>query len=183
MTNRRITLLTLAAALLVTLLVPATDVSAQSNDPWWGRIRRDRWHDDRYGRYDYRALRDAIRRVDDRSDDLENRLDDALDRSRYDDTRREDRINNFGREFRSAARRLRDRFNERDPRRSESEARQLLQIASRLDRFLDRNRLDGRVESEWNNISSSLRLIADAYNIRYNDRDYGRGRNNRRWPF
>ncbi|HEX8474285.1 MAG TPA: hypothetical protein VF666_09660 [Pyrinomonadaceae bacterium] len=182
MTNRRI-FSTVVAAAFVALLLPVLTASAQSNEPWWSRGRnRD---NDRYGRgYDYRGLRDAIRRVEDRSDDFENRLDSALDRSRYDDTYREDRINQAGRDFRTAASRLRNRFNERDLNRSQSEARELLQVAARIDRFLSRNRLDGRVESEWSRMRSDLRLIADAYNIRFNNGGYGRDRNNgRRWPY
>lgn len=179
MHNRR-NLLTYAAVALFALLLPMSTASAQWNDPWWSRNRRQ---DDRYGRgYDQRGLRDAIRRVADRSDDFQDRLDSALDHSRYDDTRREDRINNIGREFRDAARRLRDRYRENDPYRSQSEARQLLSIASRIDRFLSRNRLDSRVEGEWNRLRYDLNVIANAYGMGYGGRDgyYGRDDDYRR---
>lgn len=177
-------LFTFAAAAFIALLLPLFTASAQSNDPWWSRGRN---RDDRYNRhYNSRALREAVRRVEERSDDFQDRLDSALDRSRYDDTQREDRINGVGREFRDAARRLRDRFRENDIYRSESDARQLLRIASRIDRFLSRNRLDGRVISEWSRMRSDLNLIADAYNFRNGgydrDDDYRRNRPNRRFP-
>lgn len=193
MTNRRRTLAGAFAA-LIALLLPTLTASAQSNVPWWGRGRDTR--NDRY-RYDTRAVRDAVRRVESRSDDFQDHLDSALDRSRYDDSRREDRINQTARDFRNAARRLRDRFNERDLYRSESEARQLVQIGSRIGQFMSRNRLDSRTVSDWNEISYNLRVIADAYNLNYrdgggyygNDDDYRRDRdrdrdrdNNRRWP-
>lgn len=164
-----------------------TTASAQSG-PWWER-GRDR--DDRNYGYNQRGLREAIRRVDDRSDDFKDQVDRALDRSRYDDTRREDRINDVARDFRNAARSLKNRFNERDLYRSENEARRLLQLGSQIDRVISRNNIDSRTRNEWSRISNDLRIIADAYNIRTRDRDYGngRGRNrrnddrDRRWPF
>jgi hypothetical protein len=177
MTNRRRNLLSFAFAALVALLLPALDASAQV--PTWGR-NRDYGNDRHYG-YDTRGLRDAIRRVESRSDDFQNHVDRALDRSRYDDTRREDRINDIAREFRNASQRLRSRFNERDINRSSNEARQLLQIASRIDRFMSRNRLDSRAESEWSQMRSDLRVIANAYRIgmndSYDDGYYRRGQN------
>jgi hypothetical protein len=177
MTNRRITLLTVALGALMTLALPMLTTSAQ--EPWWRRGDNNRRDNRGYG-YDYR-LRDAIRNVESRSDDFQGALDRALDRSRYDDSRREDNMNGVARQFRDAARRLRSRFNERDPYRSQSEARELIQVGTRIDRFLSRQRLDSRVVSEWNNIRYSLNVIADAYNLRFDDDGYyNRGRNNRR---
>lgn len=174
MTNRRITLFTIALGALMTLFLPV--VASAQIDPWWRRGDNNR-RNDRYG-YDYR-LRDAIRNVESRSDDFQDAFDRALDRSRYDDSRREDNMNGVARQFRDAARRLRSRFNERDPYRSQSEARELIQVASRIDRFMSRQRLDSRAESEWSNLRYNLNVIADAYNIRFND-GYNNGRRNRR---
>jgi hypothetical protein len=176
MTNRRRTLNGIFAAAFIALLLPTLTASAQSNDPWWGRGRGNR-NDDRYG-YNSRALRDAVRRVENRSGDFQDHLDSALDHSRYDDSRREDRINGIGREFHNAAHRLKDRFNERDFNRSRNEASQLLQIGSRINQFMSRNRLDSRVMSDWNEISSNLRVIADAYNLNYHDHNDGFYRGN-----
>lgn len=190
MTNRRTTILTITAVALISLILPA--VASAQNGPWWGQGRgggdrnrdvyRDRNQDRDYGRnrggygYDPRALRDAVHRVEDRSEDFEDRLDRALDRSRYDDSRREDRINEVAKEFRDSSRRLKSRFNDgRDLNRSADEARRLLQISSRIDQFMSRNRLDSRTVSEWNQIRYDLRVIADAYGIRTNDSGYGRG--------
>jgi hypothetical protein len=168
------------------------EASAQYNDPRWGQGRNN----SRYG-YNNRAVRDAVRRIENRSDDFEDHLDSALDRSRYDDTRREDRINDMAREFRHAAQRLQNRFNERDLNRSQAEARQLLQIGARINQFMSRTRLASRAQADWNQISSDLRVIANAYNASYYDYndDYWRRNRNRdndrrnpgdrgwRWPF
>jgi hypothetical protein len=183
MTDRRRIIPSILAAALVALCLPILASAQGSYDPWnrnrdYGRDRDYRRNNGNYGRYGYdnRGLRDSIRRVKDRSDDFRDHLDSALDRSRYDDTRREDRINNIAREFEQAADRLKDRFDDgRDLNRSAGEAHRLLQIASRIDQFMSRNRLDGRVVSDWAQIRQDLRVIANAYgyNGGYNGGYYG----------
>jgi len=158
MKNRR-TILTVVAAALVALCLPVL-ASAQGS---YGR------NDGYYGRYDSRAVRDAARRVNDRSRDFQRHLDSALDRSRYDDTRREDRINEAGQEFRNAASNFRNSIGDgRNMNRAADEARQLIQVASRIDRFVMRTRLDPRTANEWAQIRQDLRLIADVYGINFN---------------
>lgn len=207
MTNRRSTLLTFAAAALVSLLLPV--MASAQNRPWWDR-GGDRRDDDYYGRRsgrisdsERRTLRDVARRIDSRSKDFQKDVDRLLDNSRYDDTRREDRINDLARDFRNAAARFRDRAGDsNDLNRSEGEARQLLDSASRINRVVSRVRLDSRTASEWSQISSDLRTVANIYGLRYSDygggygngrdddygRDRNRDRNNRgnnrgwRWP-
>jgi len=196
MTNRRIIIPTILAAALVALCLPIMASAQGGYDPTWRRdrdyerdrdYRRDRRNNDDYGRYGYdrRSLRESIRRVKDRSDDFRDHMDSALDRSRYDDTNREDRINDVTREFEQAADRLKDRYDDgRDLNRSAGEARRLIDIGSRIDRFMSRNRLDGRVVSDWAQIRQDLRVIANAYGYsgaiyndpynRRNDGYYGR---------
>ncbi|HVG35074.1 MAG TPA: hypothetical protein VM911_18545 [Pyrinomonadaceae bacterium] len=168
MTNRLRIIPTIIAAALVALFLPVM-ASAQGNyDPW------NRNRDNRYG-YNNRTLRDSIRRVSDRADDFRDHLDSALDRSRIDDTRREDRINNIAGDFENAADRLRDRFNDgRDLNRSAGEARRLLDIGARIDQFMSRNRVGGRAVSDWAQIRQDLRVISNAYNYNgvYNDPYY-----------
>jgi hypothetical protein len=191
MSNRRFTVLTFAAFAFAALLVPASEVQAQSV---WDVLRdrnsnqrdRDRDRDDDYygrgrrgGRIsdsERRQLRDVARRIEDRSRDFERELDRALDRSRYDDRRREDRINQQARDFRDAARRFRNVAGEsNDLYRSQDEARRLINEASQIERVLRRTRLDSRVENRWSQIRSDLRWVADFYNFRnrdFNDRDW-----------
>ena len=168
MNNRR-TILTVVATALVALCLPMLAAAQGSYDPY-GRRRNDGY----YGRYDTRYVRDAARRVSDRSRDFQRHVDEALDRSRYDDTRREDRINEIAREFREAANRLRDRIGDgRDLGRSANEARHLLQLGSRIDRFISRSRLDSRSASDWSQIRRDLNVIANAYNNRFDGYDDG----------
>ena len=205
MTSRRFTLLTFAAVALATFLAPA-DAAAQSiwdrirdraeqqqRDDDWRRNRRD--DDDRYGRngrmsdYERRQLRDLARRIDDRSGELQRDVDRLLDNSRYNGSNREDRINNEARDLRRAAERFRNVAGDNDRLdRSRDEARNLLNEASRFSRMLGRLRLDNRTASDWNQIRSDLRTVANIYNLRFNDdRGYDiwngndNRRGNRRW--
>lgn len=168
MTNRR-TKLVVSAAAFITLLIPAT---ASAQGPWWERGRDN----DRYGRRDGRYLRDVARRIDDRSKSLERNVDRLLDNSRHDDTRREDNINDRVQDFRRAAARFRDRVGDNDAYRGEQEARTLLSHAGQIERVLRRVRLDGRAQSDWSQIRSDLRTVADFYNLRMGDFDGGYGR-------
>ena len=187
MANRRRFVPTVIVAALVALFLPVVASAQWGNNDRYGR--RDR-NNGRYdNRYDYRSLRDAARRIDSRSDDFQRHLDSALDRSRYDDTRREDNINQMANEFRDAASRFRDRVGDgRDLNRSSNEAHRLLQLGSRIDRLVARIRLDSRTQSDWSQIRQDLRVISDFYGGGYNNggyygRDddyYGNDRNRRR---
>ena len=180
MTNRRKNFLTIIAVALVALFLPVM-ASAQGNYDPWNRNHdygRDRRNDDNINR----SLRDSIRRVKDRSDDFRDHLDSSLDHSRYDRTRREDRINDVARDFENAADRLKDRFGDgRDLNRSYNEAQRLLQIGARIDQMMSRNRFDGRVMSDWAQIRQDLRVIANAYGNYggYNNDPYRRRNDNR----
>ncbi len=168
------------AVITAALFSLALSTAAQAQ---WGRRDDDYRRNDRYGRYDSRALRDAAARIRDRSRDLERDVDRLLDRSRHDDTRREDRINDQARDFRRAAERFRDRAGEsNDLSRSMDEARQLLSEAAQIDRFVGRARLDSRAYDDWSQIRADLRTVADFYNLRVGDFD-GRRDNGRGFPW
>ena len=205
MINRRFTVLTFAAVALATFLAPAS-ASAQSiwdrirdraeqeqrgrNDDDWRRNRRDDDRGRRNGRisdYERRQLRELGRRIDDRSRDLQRDIDRLLDNSRYNGSNREDRINDEARDLHNAAQRFRNVAGDSDYLQgSRDEASRLLQQASQLSRMLGRARLDSRTASDWNQLRSDLRTVADIYNLRFNDdRGYDvyndNRRGNRRW--
>lgn len=180
MTNRRRLIMNVVAAALIALFLPALAAAQGNYDPW-GRDRRDNRRNDDNGRYsnryDSRTLRDAARRLDDRSGDFQRHLDTALDRSRIDGTRREDRINEIASEFRNAASALRNSVGDgRNINRSSDEARRVLQLGSRIDQFIGRQRLNNRAESDWSQIRQDLRVIADIFGFNFN----GGGYNGRR---
>jgi hypothetical protein len=176
MANRRRFIPTVIAAALMTVFLPLIASAQWGNNDRWGRGRND-------NRYDNRTLRDAARRLESRSGDFQRHLDSALDRSRYDDTRREDNINMLAADFRNAASQFRNRVGDgRDLNRSSNEAQRLLNLGSRIDRLIGRIRLDSRTQSDWSQIRHDLRVIGDFFRGYYNggyDNDRNRGRNTR----
>lgn len=149
----------------------------------WGRDDRGRDRDrdrDGYGRYDERALRDSVHRLDRLAKDFEKNMDRALDRSRSNGSDREDRINEQVHQFRDAVGDLKSRIgNGRDLNRSADEARRVLQEGQQVDRVARPRWFDGRLSSDWSQIQRELRFISDAYGFRYNggynrDDDYRR---------
>ena len=135
------------------------------------RNDRGRYEDGRYGTnrngYNTRYVRDAARRIESRSDAFRKAFDDALDNSRYDDSRREDRMVGVANDFERAADRLKNRIGDgRNIANSRNEAQQVLEIGTRLDRFMSRNRLNSRTVNLWSQIRQDLRVISDAYGYR-----------------
>ncbi|HEU5458900.1 MAG TPA: hypothetical protein VFU83_00335 [Pyrinomonadaceae bacterium] len=177
MTNRHTLKLSLLAAAILALFLPAA-AAAQ-----WGR--QDRYPDNRggYGRYDDRGLRDSVHRLDRLAKDFERDIDRALDRSRTNGSAREDRINDEVHQFRDAVGDLKSRVgNGRDLNRSSNEARRVIQEAQQIDRVA--RRLDGRTSGQWSQIQQELRYISNVYGFSYGggygrDDDWRRGRNDR----
>ncbi len=137
---------------------------------------RDNRNDDynRSGNYN-RNLQSTIRNLKNRSNQFERRIDRELDNSRYDERRREDRLNQLARDFANATERLDSEYdNRRDYNESTDDARRVLDLGSQIDRVISRARLNGNVQGDWNRIRQDLQVLASAYN--YNNRN----RNNRR---
>src|SRR5919106_3175723 len=133
-----------------------------------------------YGRYNDRALRDSVHRLDRLAKDFERNMDRALDRSRANGTQREDRINDQVHQFRDSVGDLKSRVgNGRDLNRSADEARRVLQEGQQLDRVARPRWFDGRLSSEWSAIQRELRFLSDVYGFRY-DGGYGRNDDYRR---
>lgn len=157
------------AAALLALSLPVA-AAAQ----WGGQ---NRYPNDRGSRrYDERAVRDSVHRLERLAKDFEKDMDRALDRSRANGTNREDRINDRVHQFRDAVGDLKSRVgNGRDLNRSANEARRVLQEGQQLDRVARPRWFDGRLASQWSNIQRELRFIGDVYGHRYDG--YGGGRN------
>jgi len=167
------------AAAILALSLPLA-VAAQS-----GGYPQDRYPDNRgYGRYDDRALRDTVHRLDQLAKDFEHDMDRALDHSRVNGSRQEDRINEEVHQFRNAVGNLKSRIgNGRDLNRSADEAQRVLQEGEQVDRVARPRWFDGRLASEWSQIQQELRYISDIYGFRYNGRgndDYRRNDDDRR---
>ncbi len=181
-TGRTFLLGVFAAAILSFGLSASANAQGGYNDPHYRG--NDRRQNRRYDQYNGRRVHDAVRRIESRSEELEDRIDSALDRNRrLDGTDREDRIIEIADQFQEAANRLEDRIGNGRYQNNNGveDARRLVQLGVRLDQIISRGRLnDGRLQSVWSQIRNDLRIVADAYNIRgntsYNDDDYRRNR-------
>jgi hypothetical protein len=123
-----------------------------------------------------RAVRQVLNRIDNRTNQFRTSMDAALDRSRIDGTRREDNINQFIQEFDNAVEQLRNRFNNRTE--TTADVQEVLNIASRIDRFMQRNRLNANAQNDWLALRSDVNQLASAYNINWNwntQPTYGQG--------
>src|SRR5215204_3682185 len=164
--NRFKNLFAVFAFSLIVLALP-TIASAQ-----W---RNDDDDYNRSGRYD-RNLESTIKNLKNRSKEFARRLDRELDRSRYDNRNREDRLNALADDFRRATERLDKKYDGRgDYRNSQDEARRVIQLGSQLDTALYRSRLNN-LQGDWNRIQQDLDVLANAYGYNNNNRN---NRNNR----
>lgn len=167
MTNRHTLKFSILAAAILALSLPAA-AAAQ-----WGGNPQNRYPDNR-GRYDERGLRDSVHRLDRLAKDFERDMDRALDRSRVNGTRQEDRINEEVHQFRKAVGNLKSRVgNGRDLNRSANEARRVLEEGQQLNRVARPRWFDGRLVSQWSQIQQELRYISNVYGFSYNG-GYGR---------
>ena len=111
----------------------------------------------------YQSVRNLINRIENRSDIFRNSLDASLDQSGLNGTNAEDNINMFVRDFDSAVDRLRERFTSRQS--TASDAQEVLNRAALIDRFVNRRRLDTRVQQDWANVRLQLNQLANVYGV------------------
>lgn len=114
-------------------------------------------------------IADTVRRVEDRSDAFRKMVDKTLDRSYWNNTRREDRINDRVKDFDTAIDKFRKDFdrhrNRRDTFDYRAKFRTVLNKANTVDQSMRRLRLPKRVADDWRDICRDLNRIADFYNL------------------
>ena len=104
-----------------------------------------------------------IKRIEQQSDRFRSSLDDALDKSRFNGTNREDDINSFIKGYYEQTKQLRDHFDKHHSATADVEA--VLDRAARLDDFMRRNRLSSKAQDEWSTLKNNLDELAAAYNV------------------
>jgi hypothetical protein len=130
--------------------------------------RREDRRNNRWGNTNKRAVESLIGRVEQRTDIFVRQFDRALDNSRADGTRREDRLNEQARELETATDELRREFDRSDSlRENRDEVQRCINIASRIDRAISRGRVGSGVQNSWRNLRSELNALARAYNVRF----------------
>jgi hypothetical protein len=110
-----------------------------------------------------RQIDELIRRVETSTDRFRASAANALDRSRYNGTASEDEVNRFIQSFEQATDQLRERFNRRASVSADVE--NVLTQANSINEFVLRNRLGGRVQSDWTLVRTDLDALARAYNV------------------
>jgi hypothetical protein len=110
-----------------------------------------------------RDLDQLIRRIETGGDTFRSSLTDAFDRSRYDPTRSEGRMNDAVGSFKNATDQLRNRF---DARQSVvGDVERVLGQATPVDAYMRNNKLTDRAQNDWSTLRSDLEGLASAYNI------------------
>jgi hypothetical protein len=145
-------------------------VSGTAAEAQWRDRDNDRREDRRYNRWgntNKRAIENLVRRVEQRTDSFVRQFDRALDNSRVDGTRREDRLNDLARELERATNQLRRGFDRSDSlQENRDEVERCVSIAYRIDRAVSRGRIGNGVQNSWRTLRNELNALARAYNVR-----------------
>jgi hypothetical protein len=112
-----------------------------------------------------------IKRIEQQSDHFRSSVDEALDKSRFNGTNREDNINALIKDYYEQTKRLRDHFDKRHSATADVEA--VLDRAARIDNFMSRNRLSSKAQDNWSTLKSNLDELASAYNVSWRWDGYG----------
>jgi len=107
-----------------------------------------------------------ISRVEDRSDKFRKEFDKALDRSRLNNTNREDQLNQYAKDLEKATDELRREFDRQDAWiENKDEVRSCLSLATKLNVAMRNRRLGPKVESTWAGLRYELNTLAQVYNL------------------
>ena len=107
-----------------------------------------------------------IRNLEERVDRFVVQFDYALDDSRLNNTRRENRLNERARDLERATDELRREFDRNDSLQENSqEVRNCLNIASDIDVAVRNRRLNRATENNWRAVRADLNALARAYNL------------------
>jgi hypothetical protein len=111
-----------------------------------------------------RDVEQIINHIEKQSGRFRSALDAALDKSRFEGTRREDDINAFVKDFYKETKTLRDHFDHH--KSTSADVQSVLERASRIDEFMRRNRLKKReAEREWSSLKQDLDELARVYGV------------------
>ncbi len=111
-------------------------------------------------------LRGLLTRIESKTDVFKRQMNNALDRSRINNSNREDNVNDYITEFENATDRLKQKF---DARRSVgTDASDVLTRAQYIDRFMTNNRLSNAPQTQWRNLKTDLNTLATYYRLSWN---------------
>jgi hypothetical protein len=150
MKNYNLKILAMVIAIVGSICLMSDNASAQNRRGNLSRARVDR----------------LIRNVEERVDRFVVQFDYALDRSRLNNTRREDNLNRRARDLEAATDELRREFDRNDSRRENSaEVRKCLNIATDINAAMRNRRLNRATENNWRAVRTELNALAHAYGL------------------
>jgi hypothetical protein len=107
-----------------------------------------------------------IKRVEDSTDKFKKEFDKALDRSRLNNSNREDQLNEYAKDLEHATDDLREHFDRADKWIDNKEqVRTCLSLASKINVAMRNRRLGPKVESRWASVRYDLNTLAGVYNL------------------
>ena len=104
-----------------------------------------------------------LERIETAADKFRGSLDDALDKSRVDDSRLENDLNRYVRAFENATDRLEKRFD--DDKSSAEGVREVMTRAASINGMMGRFALTDRAQSDWRLLRNDLNELARAYGV------------------
>jgi len=119
-----------------------------------------------------REMKDLLGRIDKQSEVFRGSLKRAMNHNQLDETKAEDRINDFVKGFTEATERLKHRYS--DKRTASADVEEVLNRAARIDDFMTRHQLSPRAESDWAALRSNLDSLAEAYSVTWSWTDRSR---------
>ncbi len=113
-----------------------------------------------------RQIQTLLNRIENRSDVFQRSFSDAVNGGRYGNTNRQGNINQTVNDFRTAVDTLHTNFNNR--RDSTQDVQSVLDRATTINDYLMSSRLNGRANTDWENVRTDLTELARLYNVSWN---------------
>ncbi len=107
-----------------------------------------------------------LSRIETGTDNYKRALNNALDRSRLNNTNREDNVLDYVTAFENATDALKRNFNDR--RSTTADVNEVLNRASYIDTFMRTNNLANNAERQWSYLATNLETLAKYYNVSWN---------------
>jgi len=108
-------------------------------------------------------VKSLAQHIEDVADEFKGALDKALDASKYNNTKQEDEVNQFVRDFRDATNNFQDHYNEGE--RAANDAKEVLTKANKIDGWTKKYPLTPEVQAAWVIVRTDLDRLAKYYNV------------------
>ncbi|HSI87518.1 MAG TPA: hypothetical protein VK918_00550 [Pyrinomonadaceae bacterium] len=111
-------------------------------------------------------MRNLLTQLERKTDVYKRQMDNALNRSRWNDTAREERIEDIIDGFENSTDRLKERFEARET--VVQDANDVLMQGAYIDRFMRNNAFTRPAQNQWNSIRTDLNTLASYYRVSWN---------------